>query len=189
METIKLDDVKKAGVKKVETPVKKEVVKEKTISETFIEECDEQETKIFEQLKGILIDQCEKYEFEAVTDDNLEDFAEIITYVKNGIISLESDGVLVKLRKSLIDTDGNDFTDSIKILFDKNEDREIAFTKGIKISKKSIESQKDYTLAVLAASFDSVNNKMISVKLTKKFQKTNNRDYMLLLTCFNFFRN
>jgi len=188
METIKIEDLKKVGgATEKATPTIQ--VKAKTPSEVFLSECDEHEAEIFEQLKGILINQCEKYEFEAVTKDNLEDFAEIITYVKNGIFKIESDGVLVKLRKQITGPDGIILTDTVKILYERNEAREKTFTAGITVSKKSIESQKDFTLATLAASFANIDNKIISVDTVRKIQKTNHRDYMLLLSCFNFFRN
>jgi hypothetical protein len=188
MENLSIKDLKKTGSSELKPEPVKEI-KKLSISEEFLLELNEKQSDIFNQLKSILTEQCDKYEFEAVTEDNLEDFAEIITYVENKVITLENDGVLVKLRKPLLGADGNVLTEKIKILYERNEAREKVFTKGIKVSKKSIESQKDFTLATLAASFDQVDNKMISIDVTKKIQKSNHRDYMLLLNCFNFFRN
>jgi hypothetical protein len=185
--SINTNDLKKEGAGNEPAP-KIEVKKQLTPSEVFLSECNEQEAAIFNEIKSILIENCDKYEFEAVKEDNLEDFSEIITYIKNGIIKLESDGVVVSLRKPLV-VDGKELTKSIKILYERNEAREKTFTAGIKVSKKSIESQKDFTLATLAASFASVDGKMISVDSTRTIQSKNHRDYMLLLTCFNFFRN
>lgn len=184
---INTKDLQKTGAEPQSAPIVAPN-KVQTPTESFLLECNEQEAEIFNQLKTILIDNCGKYEFEAVKEDNLEDFSEIITYVKNGIISLENDGVVVKLRKPLV-VDGKELTRSIKILYERNESREKTFTSGIKVSKKSIESQKDFTLATLAASFANIDGKMISVESTRSIQSTNHRDYMLLLTCFNFFRN
>lgn len=191
MENIKANDIKKTGVSENAPVIKKKEteVKKLTPSEEFLLECDEQESEIFNQVKNVLIDHCEKYEFEAVTEDNLEDYSMIITYIKNGVISLESNGVMVKLRKPLKDSDGNIIADSLKILYERNESRELVFTKGIKVSKKSIESQKEFTLATLAASFENVGNKMISLNSVKSIQANNHRDYMLLLNVYNFFRS
>jgi hypothetical protein len=185
--TINTKDLQKTGAETQSAPIVA-LKKVQTPTEIFLSECNEQEAEIFNQLKTVLIENCGKYEFEAVKEDNLEDFSEIITYIKNGIISLEPDGVVVKLRKPLV-VDGKELANSIKILFERNEAREKTFTAGIKISKKSIESQKDFTLATLAASFANVDGKIISIESTRSIQSTNHRDYMLLLTCFNFFRN
>jgi len=185
---LKINDLKAgAGDKKPVPAIEIEV--KKSISDEFLEECDEQEEEIFHKLKGILIDQCDKYEFEAVTEDNLEEFSMVITYIKNDVITLEDDGFVVKLRKPLTNEKGELLTEKIKVLFERNEDREKTFTKGIKVSEKNIESRKEYNLATLAASFENVDNRMISKKSTQKIQKTNHRDYMLLLSCFSFFRN
>lgn len=189
MKNINVNDIKKTGGE-VKPPVTKEKeVKKLTPSEEFLLECNEEESEIFNQVKNVLIENCDKYEFEAVTEDNLEDYSMIITYIKNGVISLESNGVLVKLRKPLKDNDGNIITESLKILYERNESRELTFTKGIKVSKKSIESQKEFTLATLAASFDNVGTKMISLNSAKSIQANNHRDYMLLLNVYNFFRS
>jgi hypothetical protein len=185
METIKIEDVKK-GAAVGAAPI---VTKKLTPNEEFLSECDEREAQIFEQVKKVLITQCDKYEFEAVTAENLEDFSMVISYIKNEVITLCEDGVEVKLRKPIKNDDGSIFAEKLKILYDRNEARERTFTAGIKVSKKSIESQKDFTLATLAASFANVNNAMISVETTRKIQKTNHRDYLLLLNIFNFFRN
>lgn len=177
-------DIKKSTEKKVLKEVKK------SISDEFLLELDEQEAKIFLELKSILIDTCELLEFEAVTEDSLEDFAELITYVKNGIITIEPDGVLVKLRRPILNSEGEKLTDNVKILYERNEDRERIFIKGIKITKKNIESQKEFTRAALAASFQNITVNGASIMLNAKNTKgMHNKDYMLLLTCYNFFRN
>ena len=189
-ENLSIKDLKKTGTETTESvPVKEIAVLKKTPSEEFLSECNEQEAEIFNQLKGILMEQCDKYEFEAVTEDNLEDFSMIITYIKNGVIKLESDGVVVKLRRPLKDPKGNILTESLKILFERNESLETILTKGIKVSKKSIESQKEFTMATLSASFDKIEGKMVSLDATRRIQVNNHKDYMLLLNVYNFFRN
>lgn len=190
MKNLSIEDLKKTGTETKESvPVKEIEVVKKTPSEEFLSECNEQEAELFNQIKGILMDQCDKYEFEAVTEDNLEDFSMIITYIKNGVIKLESDGVVVKLRRPLKDPKGNILAESLKILFERNETLENILTKGIKLSKKSTESQKEFTMATLAASFDKIEGKMVSMDATRRIKANNQKDYMLLLNVFNFFRN
>ncbi len=188
----KISDMKKGAINKIAPTVNKTVEKEekKSLSDEFLEELDEEESEIFLKLKSILIGTCELLEFEAVTEDSLEDYAALITYVKNGILIIEDDGILVKLRRDILNSKGEKLTDKVKILFERNESREKIFTKGIKISKKSIESQKEFTRASLAASFQNVEingvSKMLNVENTRKIHT---KDYMLLLTVYNFFRN
>jgi hypothetical protein len=171
--------------------IKKEKKEEKkSVSDEFMEELDEQEKEIFLKLKSILIDECELLEFEAVNEDNLDDFAALITYIKNDVITIKDDGVQVKLRRPIINSNDEILTNNVTILFERNESRERAFTKNIKISKKNIESQKEFTRASLAASFKNIDfngtSKILSTNNTKGIH---NKDYMLLLTCYNFFRN
>jgi len=187
-----IEDRKKGAIKeavKVNEIESQEEVK-KTVSEEFIEELDEQEKEIFFELKSILIDKCELLEFEAVNEENLEDYAALITYIKNGVLEIKEDGVLVNLRRKINNAKGDFITNSVTILFDKNESRERIFTKDIKISKKNLESQKEFTRASLASSFKNIEingmSKMISTENTRGVHK---KDYMLLLTCYNFFRN
>lgn len=177
--------------KKPSDLVKKSEVQEKqSISDEFLEELDEQEKEIFLKLKSVLIDTCELLEFEAVTEDSLDDFVALISYTKNGIINIQDDGILVKLRRDILNDKGEKLTDCVKILYEKNESREKVLTKKIKIRKKNVEDQKEFTRACLAASFDNVMvngvSKMLSVDNTRKIHT---KDYMLLLTCYNFFRN
>lgn len=178
---------KTANISKT-TPTEK--VEKKSISDEFLEELLEEEQEIFLQLKSILIDTCELLEFEAVTEDSLEDFVALITYIKNGVISIEPDGILVNLRRDILNSDKVKITDKVKILFERNESREKVFTKNIKVSKKNIESQKEFTRAALTASFQNVDvggiSKVLSIENTRKIHL---KDYMLLLTIYNFFRN
>lgn len=170
-------------------PLQKKEVK-KTLGDEFIEELDNEEKEIFLELKSILLDTCGLLEFEAVTEESLEDFTAIITYVKNGVIVIENDGLLFKVRKPLKNSDGKVLTSEIKLLYERNESRERVFTKRIKVNKKDIESQKEYTRACLAAAFDKVNINGTDVIITMANTRSlHSRDYMLLLTCFNFFRN
>lgn len=181
-------DDKKISDKQNTLKIKKEVVK--SVSDEFMEELDDQERDIFTSLKSVLIDKCELLEFEAVNEDNLDDFVTLITYVKNGVINIEDDGVSVKLRRPILNKDNDILTNSLTLLFERNEARERVFTKRIKISKKDVESQKEFTRASLTASFKDIEfagtSKMISVENTRNIH---GKDYMLLLTCYNFFRN
>ena len=114
----------------------------------------------------------------------------MITYIKNGIISIAEDGIVYNLRRPILNEKGEVITNSVTILFERNESREKVFTKNIKISKKSIESQKDFTRASLTASFKNIDSngisKMISIENTRRIHA---KDYIMLLTCYNFFRN
>lgn len=181
------DATNQGGTPKLVVSVEKE---KKSISDTFIEELDEQEKSIFLELKSILIDKCELLEFEAVNEENLDDHAALITYIKSGVISIVDDGIVYNLRRPIKNTNGDVLTKSVTILFERNESREKVFTKGIKISKKSIEAQKEFTRASLAASFKNIDfggtSKMLSIENTRGIH---NKDYMMLLTCYNFFRN
>lgn len=180
-------DSRKAGA---EAPAKRSEVAIKTVSEEFMEELDDQEKEIFLNIKSVLMDDCELLEFEAVNEENLEDYSMLITYIKNGIVTIVDDGVNVKLRRPILNKDKEALTNNVTILFERNEAREKAFTKKAKLSKKDTESQKEYTRACLAASFKNVdfqgNSKMLSVDNTRGIHR---HDYLLLLTCFNFFRN
>jgi len=181
-----IDEKKRDALNKPELTLSKVKEEKKTISEEFIEELDEEEKVIFLELKSTLIDKCELLEFEAVNDENLDDFAGLITYIKNGVVKIEPDGILVNLRRPILNAKGEEVTRCVTILFERNEDRERIFTKNIKISKKSIESQKEFTRASLAASFKNIDNKMLSIENTRG---VHTKDYMLLLTVYNFFRN
>jgi len=163
--------------------------KKLTPSEEFLLECDDEESKIFEQLKDVLTSKCDKHEFEAVTQDNLEDFAMIITYIKNGIISIESDGIDVKLRKPLNNSKSQFITDSIKLLYERNTAREKQFRNSIKTPEKNKAFNEEVSLAVVAASFANVEAIVIGMDSARVLKNTNSRDYMLLLNCYNFFRN
>ncbi|MDA3953121.1 MAG: hypothetical protein PF485_05710 [Bacteroidales bacterium] len=189
-----IDEMKKNATNSVKAEIKEPIKKEvkKSLSDEFLEELDEQEAEIFTQLKSVLIDTCELMEFEAITEDSLDDFRALITYTKNGILTIENDGINIKLRRSILNSDGEKLTDSVKILFEKNDSRERIFTKGIKVLKKDIESQKSFTRACLAASFANIEIGGRSVILNAESiseKKIHNKDYMLLLTCYNFFRN
>jgi len=189
MKDISIKDLNKTGSENQAEPVKVIVEKKTTPKDEFLLECNDEEKEIFLKIIEVLTEQCDKYEFEAVTADNLEEFSQIITYIKNGILTLENEGVRVKLRKPLKRPDGTVLTESVKILYERNEAREKTFTKDIKVTKKSTESQREFTLASLAASFENINGAMIGVEATRRIQNNNYRDYMLLLTVFNFFRN
>lgn len=174
---------------KKENSVNEEIKAEvkKTVSELFIEELDEQEENIFLELKSILINKCELLEFEAVNEENLDDFTGLITYIKNGVVSIENDGILVNLRRPILNSKKEEITRSVTVLFERNQDRERIFTKHIKISKKSsVEDQKEFTRASLVASFKNIGDKMLSTENTRGIHT---KDYMLLLTVYNFFRN
>lgn len=176
----KVDNNQKRGVQTVAPHIKLE----KEYLETLLP--DEQE--IYQKIKGILIDKCELYEFEVCNDDTFEDINEMMNFIKNDIITFKESGVNVKLRKKL--QIGESETDNLTISFDRNEGKEKSFTKGIKVSKKDIESQKAYSRALLAASIknvtDSMNKSlMIGVQHTYKLSK---RDYDLLMSVYSFFR-
>ena len=165
---------------------KEEAPKELTFSEEFMLELDTEEQKIFTELKETLMGKCELLEFEAVNEDNLDEHRALITYIKNGVISIESDGVRVNLRRPIVDKNGSTLADSVVILYDRNEARERAFTKGIKLKKDDLEAKKEYTRASLAASFKNAGTVVLGADSTRKLH---DKDYMLLLTCYSFFRN
>ena len=164
--------------------------KKKTISEKFLEEFTEEEKEekeIFLKIKGIRMDTCELEEFEAVTEESLESYTQLITYVKNGKITFEDDGVRVKVRRPINDSNGNLITNSLKILFERNEDRERVFTKKMKYKRDEINSSQDYSRAVLAASLANENNIIISPASIAP-AKVHSVDYGLLVTVQDFFR-
>lgn len=163
---------------------------EKTISDKFMEELDEQERNIFLQIKGIRINTCEYEEFEAVTEDSLDDYVQLITYVKNGKLLFESNGVIIKVRRDIKNDKGEFLTNEIKLLYLRNESRERAFTKKIKVRKDDTGAAMDYTKATIAACLENVSYDGRSLILTAKhLSKMHQNDYSLLVTCFNFFRN
>lgn len=163
---------------------------EKSISDKFMEELDEQERDIFLQIKGIRINICEYEEFEAVTEDSLDDYVQLITYVKNGKLLFENNGVVIKVRRDIKNDKGEFLTNEIKLLYARNESRERAFTKKIKVRKDDTGAAMDYTKATIAACLENVNFDGRSLMLTAKhLSKMHQNDYSLLVTCFNFFRN
>lgn len=164
--------------------------KEKTISEKFMEELDGQEKEIFLKIKKVRTDTCEYEEFEAVTEDTLDDYVSLITYVKNDKVSFEEDGVVIKVRRP-IKTDKNEWlTSEIKLLYLRNEARERAFTKKIKIKPGDPAASMDYARAIIAANLANVSLNGTSIPLgSKNLSKMHDRDYRVLQTCFEFFRN
>jgi len=169
-------------------PLKKEV--EKSISEKFIEELDNEEKEIFLKIRSARIDICEYEEFEAVTEESLDDYVQLITYIKQGKVLFEDDGVIIKVRREIKSEKGEFLTNEIKLLFARNEARERAFTKKIKIKKDDNAAQIDYTRAAMAANLANVNVNGTSVILTaRSILKMHKNDYSLLMTCFEFFRN
>lgn len=185
-----IDEMKKKADNKTHIEVSAKIEKKKTTSEKFLEEFTNEEVKekeIFLKIKGIRIDLCELEEFEAVTEDSLEDYIKLITYVKNGKITFEDDGVRVKIRRPINDSNGNLITNSLKILFDRNEDRERVFTKKMKYKRDEINSSQDYSRAILAASLANENNIIISPANISP-SKVHSVDYGLLVTVQDFFR-
>ncbi|MDX5585865.1 MAG: hypothetical protein QNK20_13300 [Aureibaculum sp.] len=185
------EKLKGADNEKIKAPLVNAKEEEKSISEIFMEELDEHEKSIFLELKSILMDKCEYLEFEAVNNENLDDYVTLITYIKNGVATILSDGVSFNLRRPILDSKGDVLTKNVTVLFERNENRERGLTKNIKVSKKSLESQKDFTRAVFAASLKSVElsegrTKMISVEDARRLHT---KDYSILLTIYNFFRN
>lgn len=180
-----IEELKKGASNKPE--VVKAQIKEKSISDKFLEELDEQEKEIFLKIRDIRTGTCELEEFEAVTEESLESYVQLITYIKNGKISFEDDGVRVKVRRPIKDNNGNVITDSLKILYERNEDRERVFTKKLKFKREDILSSQDYSRAVLAASLANENNIIISpASITTS--KIHSIDYLLLVTVQDFFR-
>jgi hypothetical protein len=166
--------------------------KEKTLSETFMEELNEQEKNIFLQIKSVRIDVCEYEEFEAVTEESLEDYVQLITYVKAGKVRFEDDGVVIKIRRPILSEKGEVITEELKLLYQRNEARERAFTKKIKLKPGDTAASLDYTKAVIAANLANVSFGGGSVVIPVNAisgNKMHQNDYMLLRTCFDFFRN
>jgi hypothetical protein len=166
--------------------------KEKTISEKFMEELNEQEKEIFLMIKDTRIKKCEYEEYEAVTEDSLDDYAYLITYVKNGKIFFESDGVVIKVRRPILSEKNEVITSQIKLLFNRNVDRERAFTKKIKIKPGDTAASMEYTRAIIAAHLANVDFNGTSIVLPEKSISGKNiheNDYQILSTCYLFFRN
>ena len=162
---------------------------EKSISDKFIEELDEEEKAFFLKMKEVRMGACQLEEFEAVTEDSLDDYAMLITYMKNGKIRFESDGVCVKIRNPILDGKGNEITNELKILHEKNTSREKVFTKKFKFKRNDINSSSEYSNLCLAASFANVNYNGSSVMISPgKLEKMHSKDKALLMTCFDFFR-
>lgn len=187
MKDLSIKDLKKTEAVKSETAPVKVIKEEKlTPSDEFLLECDDQEAEIFERLKDILMTQCKKREFEAVTKTNLESFSMVITYVKHNVIKLEEDGFTFELREPLVNEKGDVLTDVVKVLYKKNHDRYRTFTKGKKLD--SNEDKKSFNIAVLAASLDNINNSMISPNVISILERNNELDFTILISCLNFFR-
>lgn len=163
---------------------------EKTISDKFMEELDDIEKEIFLDIKNIRINTCEYEEFEAVTEDSLDDYVQLITYVKNGKVKFDTDGVIITVRRDINTEKGEFLTNKIKLLYKRNEARERAFTKSIKIKKDDTGAAMDYSRAVMAACLENISHDGNSVILRPKhLALMHQNDYSLLTTCFNFFRN
>lgn len=177
-------------LKKEQSNSKPEKNIEKSISDTFMEELDSQENEIFQKIKDIRINTCEYEEFEAVTEDSLDDYVQLITYVKNNKLKFEDNGVVIKVRRDIKTDKGEFLTNEIKLLYERNEARERAFTKKIKVKKDDTGAAMDYTKATIAACLENVSYDGRSMILTSKhLSKMHQNDYSLLVTCFNFFRN
>jgi seryl-tRNA synthetase len=167
-----------------------QVEKEKTISEKFMEELDTQEKEIFLKIKDIRMNTCEYEEFEAVTEDTLDDYVKLITYVKNDKVFFEEDGVVIKVRRPMLTDNKEVITGSIKLLFRRNEARERAFAKKIKIKPGDPSGSMDFARAMYAASLENIDFAGSPVILApKNLSKMHDLDYKLLQTCYDFFRN
>lgn len=189
---ISIKDISKTGTETKAVPVKEKKAKELTPSEKFLLECDHEEKEIFNELMGVLTnpEQGDKYEFEAIkdNDESFEMFSMIITYIKEGILTIEPDGVVVKLRRPAVNDEGLVLSDTLKILYKKNKAREDMFKRNISLKKVTNESADENMVAVLAASFDNVDGKIISKTTVRKIQDKSDKDYSLLITVLNFFR-
>lgn len=183
-----IDDLKKERVQdKIFAHTEKKV--EKSISEKFMEELDEKEKEMFLKMKEVRIGACQLEDFEAVTEDSLDDYAFLINYMKNGKIRFESDGVCVKIRNPILDSEGNEITSELKILHEKNTGREKAFTKKFRFKRNDINSSSEYSNLCLAASFANVDYKNGNVIIpASKIEQIHKNDRALLMTCFDFFR-
>lgn len=188
MESIKANEISKTGETKKSTPVQKKEVK-KTVSQLFLEECDEQESEIFEEIKQALISKRDKYEFEAVTEDMFNGYRNMITYIKGGVITLLDEGVNVKLRKPLFNNDGIELTKSITILYERNQAREDQFRKTVSTNEKSKQYNEDITISVIAASFENIGTAPLSSESLRNIKRDNYNDYELLLNVYMFFRS
>lgn len=183
-----IDDFKKNADNKTKVEVSASIPKkEKTISDKFLEELNDEEKEIFLKIKGIRTGTCELEEFEAVTEESLESYVQLITYIKNGKITFEDDGVRVNVRRPIKDGNGNVITDSLKILYERNEDRERVFTKKMKYKRDEVNSSQDYSRAVLAASFANEKGVIIPPASISS-SKVHSVDYGLLVTVQDFFR-
>lgn len=187
-EAINIKDIKKTGESKP-VPAVKKVEVDQTPSELFLEECDEKEAELFNEIKTTLIEKREKYEFEAVTEEMFDDYRNIITYMKRGIITIEDHGVSVKLRKPLKNSDGVDLTSSITVLFERNEALEKRYKTSVKTNKKSNNYENDMGTAVIAASFANVGNLPLGVNSLNNIKRKNENDYTLILNVYTFFRS
>jgi hypothetical protein len=186
---VKAGDLKKTEGPKYEAPVKS-VIKKKTDSEIYLENCDEEQAEIFNDIKAILMakDKGNKHEFEAVNKERFDDFDHFIRYIINNVITIEEDGISVNLRQPLENSDGIVITDSIKVLFARNEAREKQFKNSVKTLEKNKDYDSDMGAAVIAASFADVGNKMISANLFYILKNTNPQDYTLIVRVYGFFR-
>lgn len=187
-ESKSMDDLKKEHVqdKFVHNPEKKV---EKSISDNFIEELDEKEKELFLKMREVRMGACELEGFEAVTEDSIDDYVMLITYMKNGKIRFENDGVCVKIRNPILDDSGNEITSELKILHEKNIGREKVFTKKFRFKRNDINSSSEYSNLCLAASFANVDYNGRNVIISPgKLDKVHKNDKALLMTCFDFFR-
>lgn len=183
-----IEEMKK-GASNAEAPKQNPETKieaKQSIKDEFLEELNPEEKDILLKIESVLIDKCELRDFEIYKEDNLNDFRVLINYIQNGILTIQDDGINIKLRRDIKTDEGEKLTDNVTILFERNEDRERVFTKPIKVKKDDIEAQKDFTRASVAASLKNVNTRMIS---PKNLRNVHHKDYLLLLTCYNFFRN
>lgn len=190
METVNASDLKKTGATKMETPV---IIseKKKTASDLFCEELNEDQKVIFEEIKTTLIQKRRKYEFEVIqnTQESFDSYAVMIEYIENGILTIEEDGVDVKLRLPLSNKDGIVLANSLKILFERNEDRENVIKKAITTNIKNKTYNDEVAMAILTASLANVDNRIISTDSILRMKKTNYDDYQLLFNVFIFFRS
>lgn len=189
MKNIRVEDIKKTGESKPVPAVKEVVEKKLTDTDIFLEECDEDDAKLFHEIKNVLMEKREQREHEAVSKDMFEGYRTMIKHIKYNDIAIEDDGIVINLRKPLLNKESVELTQSIKVLFDRNEGLEKAYRKTVKTNEKSPDYNEDMGIALIASTLANAGNVKLGPESLRRLKNTNENDYQIVLEVYKFFRS
>ena len=168
------------------------IEKEKSPLDIFLEELgelNEKEKESFDKIKDIRLNTCLLEEYEAFPLDAVQDYANLITHHRYEKIRFDEEGVIIELRTPLLNSKNEVIAKELTVLFETNKDREISFTKKMRVKANDLQSQSDYSDALIAASIKSVEiNGTVLIISPNSFRKINSKDKEIIVSCYNFFR-